>query len=119
MPKRTKRAGQFVAQYTAVAECWTDVPEAEPRCRVRVAGHGEPRPLMVDAAGAVTFGPAPDRGAPDPIIDTYNDPPPDPPGRPSGEQAELYAAIRERRAPRKLPGGDGATPRPSRPAPAG
>jgi len=81
------------ARYIAVPESWTDIPEAEPRCRVRMPEGLMPCAVRVDEDGELIYA---DESV---LIDYYDAPPPDRPGDAPGTQAERYASIRERREP--------------------
>lgn len=88
------RGRKVVATYTAVDRYWTDIPEASPRCRVKVA-KGQPAcPVEVDESGQMRW-----LDGRDLEIDTYDDPPPDREDEAPGTQAERYASIRENRSP--------------------
>lgn len=46
---------KVVAQYVAVSDYWTDIPEAQPRSRVKVPEGSETKPVAVLEDGTLQF----------------------------------------------------------------
>jgi hypothetical protein len=80
--------------YTAVSEHWTDVPESETRCRIRVPEGADPCRVFVTTDGGLEYD-----GRRTLLVDYYRDAPADRDGEEPGTQTERYAAIREGRPP--------------------